>query len=891
MRPPIRRRASLSAKVFHALLALYPAAFRDEYRRELLLIFVDQYREATSRWERARIWLRVLAGIAAEAPKEHSRMILQDLRSAWRTLRKQTLVTATIVVTLALGIGVNTAMFSLVNAVILRSLPVHDPEQLFVVRGQVPIASGNRFSGPMFDRFSEVVPEGVTLAAMSRVARVYIRTEGAIDTEPAALQLVSPGYFQVAGIPLSRGRTLPDDSDSVAAPVAIVSERYWQRRLGGDPGVIGRTIAINGASFSIIGVGPPGFAGVWLESPVDIWVPLAMQSAVKYAQNYSADGADQSRPWMSQERIWWLDLVVRTRPELTATVTGALDSRVQEFAGRLGRRVNAGVVLAPFARGFSAFRQQFETPLFALMAMAALVLLIACANVSNVLLARATGRQREMALRMSLGAGRLRLVHQLLTESALLVTLAGGAALLLARWTSDLLVRTATASGNGLLPFAASVDLRVLGVTAAIALTSVVLFAVLPAWRTTRLDLIAVLKGARGASGGSGARPARLLVIVQVALSLVLVTATGLLVRSFQNLLNVDVGFTREHLLSVAIDPRLSATSPGAMAALHQRILNNVASVPGVSSASLAMCGLLSNCRAREDGFRIEGYQAQPDEQVVFLVNAVSPNYSSTVGMRLVAGRPLNDGDRMDTPQVAVVNQTLASRYFEAGHAIGRRFGNPTPNIEIVGIVEDARVLNVRDPVVPTAFFSLNQRPIAARSLDVRVAGDPLQAIPGVRAALRQAAPDLTIERAQTIDERIDINLTQERLIMFLASGFGMVALGLAGLGLFGVLSYAVARRTSEFGIRMTLGASQSTVAWSVAREALALVMCGFALGLPFVFVGGRLASTLFFGVGPNDWSTLLASTLVLVAVGAVCSAVPALRASRVDPIVALRAE
>jgi predicted permease len=496
-----------------------------------------------------------------------------------------------------------------------------------------------------------------------------------------------------------------------------------------------------------------------------------------------------------------------------------------------------------------------------------------------------------MALRMSLGAGRLRLVHQLLTESALLVTLAGGAALLLARWTSDLLVRTATASGNGLLPFAASVDLRVLGVTAAIALTSVVLFAVLPAWRTTRLDLIAVLKGARGASGGSGARPARLLVIVQVALSLVLVTATGLLVRSFQNLLNVDVGFTREHLLSVAIDPRLSATSPGAMAALHQRILNNVASVPGVSSASLAMCGLLSNCRAREDGFRIEGYQAQPDEQVVFLVNAVSPNYSSTVGMRLVAGRPLNDGDRMDTPQVAVVNQTLASRYFEAGHAIGRRFGNPTPNIEIVGIVEDARVLNVRDPVVPTAFFSLNQRPIAARSLDVRVAGDPLQAIPGVRAALRQAAPDLTIERAQTIDERIDINLTQERLIMFLASGFGMVALGLAGLGLFGVLSYAVARRTSEFGIRMTLGASQSTVAWSVAREALALVMCGFALGLPFVFVGGRLASTLFFGVGPNDWSTLLASTLVLVAVGAVCSAVPALRASRVDPIVALRAE
>src|SRR5258706_1496069 len=251
---PTRRTASRSARMFRALLALYPVAFRDEYRRELLLVFVDRYRDAGGRWERIRMWLEVLGGIAAEVPKEHGRMILQDLRYASRMLRKQMLVTATIVVTLGLGIGVNTAMFSLLNAVVLRNLPVHDSEQLFVVRAQAPIASGNRFSGPMVERFIEAVPEGVTLAAMSRVARVYARTADAIEAEPTALQLVSPTYFQVVGLPLSRGRTLPDDGDHVAAPVAIGSERYWQRRLGGTANVIGRNISINGATFSIIGV-------------------------------------------------------------------------------------------------------------------------------------------------------------------------------------------------------------------------------------------------------------------------------------------------------------------------------------------------------------------------------------------------------------------------------------------------------------------------------------------------------------------------------------------------------------------------------------------------------------------------------------------------------------
>jgi predicted permease len=879
-------REDRSTRVFRALTALYPAAFRDEYQRELRLVFIDRYRDARGTGDRVRLWLDVLTGIAIEAPKEHYRMILQDLRYALRALRRHLLVTATIVITLGLGIGVNSAMFSLLNAIVLRTLPVPNPDSLFAVRGEVPLASGNRFSGPMLERLRQAAPDDVPVAAMSRVARVYTRTEGAADTEAAALQLVSSNYFQVLGLRPSLGQGLPDDGDG-AAPVAMVSYRYWLRRFAGDQRIAGRSLTINGTSFTIVGVGPQAFDGVWLESPVDVWVPLTMQSAVKYSQNYSADRADQNRPWLSQERIWWLDVIALARPERAAVATSAFNAGVQEFL-QPGVRIR----LEPFGKGFSTFRQRFTTPLFALFAMAALVLLIACANVANLLLARAAGRQREIAVRMSLGAGRARLVHQLLTESVLLVVMASGAALLFARWAGDLLVRIATASSAGPAPFAAAIDLRVWGFTAAVALMSVLLFGVLPAWRTTRLDLAAAIKaGARGASAGSAARPARLLVVMQVALSLVLVTGTGLLARSFHNLVNFDLGFDRDHLLSVAVDPRLIATTGGERADLQQRVLDSVASVPGVRSAALAMCGLQSNCRAREDGFEIEGYQSRPDEQVVFLINAVSPNYFSTVGMRLVAGRALTDRDLEKTPKVAVVNRTLAAKYFRNGQAIGRRFGSVTTDVEIVGIVEDARQLNVKDAAVPAAFFPLAQRPVPIRHLEVRSNGDPREILASVRAAITRTAPDMPIDSIVPLAERVSVSLSEDRLVVFLTTGFGALALGLAGFGLFGVLSYAVARRASEFGIRMALGASRSRVLWSVVRDALRLVVGGFLLGLPIAFLSGRLVSSLFFGVSPHDWTTFLGATLMLVAVGSISSVLPALRACRVDPVVSLRQE
>ena len=814
-------------------------------------------------------------------------MILQDLRYALRVLRQRPFMTATIVMMLGLGIGANTAMFSLLNTIVLRTLPVPDPEQLYAMRATAPIASANRFSGPMFERLRTGAPEGTGLAAMSRVARVYARTEQEREIAPAALQLVSPDYFRVLAVAPVIGGLPPAEGDGAAAPAALVSYGFWQRRLGGAADVLGRTLAINGVAFTIAGVGPRGFTGVWLESPVDIWVPLAMQREVKYSQNYSMDGADANRPWIVQERVWWLDVIIRTPPRAAAALAGNLNGVVQAIA-----QGKARITLEPFAHGSSSLRQRFSTPLFALIAMAALVMLIACANVANLLLARAAERQREMALRMSLGAGRTRLLHQLLTEGMLLVAVAGAAALLFARWAGDLIVRTATATADGPLPFSAQVDLRVLAFTAALAFASVLLFGLVPAWRATRLDLVTALNaGGRNAAGSTATRPARVLVVLQVALSLVLVTGTGLLVRGFQNLLDLDLGFEREHLLAVSIDPRLSQAASQNRPEMYRRLLDAVSAVPGVQSASLAMCGIQSGCRSRESGIVVEGYSARADENVVFTVNIVSEGYFSTTGMRIIAGRALNDRDLPNGPKVAVVNRTLAANYFTDGQAIGRHFGDPTPDIEIVGIVDDGRLLSVQDAPVPSVFFPLSQRGVAVRQLDVRTKGDPRQVAASVRRAVGQAAPDLPIESIVTMEERIWLGLSQERLIVSLTSGFGTLAVALAGFGLFGLLSYTVARRTSEFGLRMALGAPRQSVLWSVVREALWLVAFGCLLGLPAVLASGDLVSKLFVGVSSRDWPVLLAVMTMLIGVGCACSAVPALRASRVDPMVALREE
>ena len=883
------RHERLSARAFQALLGLYPAAFRDEYGRELSLVFADRYRDATTTWDRARLWFEALIGIVTEAPREHARMIVHDLRGGWRVLRRHALITATIVLTLALGIGANTAVFSLLNAIALRSpLPVEHAEQLYVVNRGRHVAAGPegaRLSGPGFELLRNSASDGVQLAALSRgIARVYTRIGQERETRPASLQLVSLNCFSVLGVSAAQGRLFSDASaENTNEPVAVLSHSYWQRRFGGSPDAIGNRITINGASFTIIGIAARDFAGVWLETPVDIWAPLTAQPVVQYTQSFTADGADLGRPWLPQPRIWWLHVIARVAPGKVTAVTGIFNANLSRVEGQ-----DAGVALQPFAQGFSRFRQQFSTPLVALMVMATLVLLAACANVANLLLTRAVGRQRELAVRMALGAGRARVFHQLLIESALIVVMAGVAAVAFARWAGDALLRAAI---DGPATFAAPIDFRVLVFAAAVALLSVVAFGVWPAWRATRVDPVEAFRGnARTMTGGS-TRPARTLVVLQVALSLVLVTTTGLFVRSFQALLHLDLGFEPMRVLTVRIDPKLAGVPAQDLPETYRRVLDEIARVPGVESTALAMCGL-GTC-AIEDGYQVEGYQPRKDEVIAFSVNGVTPPYFTAVGTPLLAGRPLRDTDRETTPNVAVVNRTLATKYFgDWRQAIGRRFGLTGLDVEIVGVVENIRALaDLKAAVMPSVFVPLAQRPAVPRELEVRTSIDPTRTMTAVRRAIETAAPGLPIESLEPAVVRVERGLSQDRLMVLLTSGFGALALGLAAFGLFGILSYATARRTSEIGLRIALGATPSRVQWSVVRDGLQLVLSGVLIGLPLVGIGGKLASGLVFGVSPYDPSTLFAAVMVLTVVGVAAGAGPARRASRVDPMIALREE
>ena len=888
----VHRPEPWGVRAFRALVTLYPATFRDDYGRELTLVFVDRYRDAPGFAARMTLWFSAIAGVLREAPQEHARMIGRDIAYALRVLRKHAIVTVTIVITLGVGIGINTALFSVMNAVMFRTLPVAEPDELFWVTNNSNVsrlAEGARLSGLTFDRLVSAAPSGVPVAAMSRgVQRVHTRLDEADVSSPASLQLVSSGFFSTLGVTPVLGRAWPEVRELTAPvhPVAVISHGYWQRRFGGSAKVLGRTLTVNGNALTVIGVTPPGFTGAWLELPVDIWTPLSMQLPVRYSQDYSADdGVDSTKPWMSQNAVFWLHVIVRTSETQRASVSGAFDAALTSVSGK-----PVQVTLGPFGNGFSRARGQFALPLYALAGMAGLILLIACANVANLLLAKAAARQREIAVRLAMGAARGRVVHQLLVENLLIVIMAGAIALVFAQWAGDLLVRQALPTADGLPPFAAIVDLRVLAFTAAVAFGSVLIFGLIPAWRGTRVDLISALRaGARGTLGARAARPARALVMAQVAFSLVLVCGTGLMARSFRNLLAVDLGFASDRLLSVTIDPRLSGVPSDQIAALGERLLATVHGVPGVASASLAMCGIQTSCRARESGQVVEGYQPRQGEDIVFVVNGVDSTYFTTVGMRLIAGRSFDDRDRLDTTKVAVVNRALATAYFRNGDAIGRHFGGSVADIEIIGIVDDAHTINVRDVVAPAAYFPLTQRPTSPRSIEVRTAGDPSSLVGPVRRALSEAAPALPIEAIVPMSVRVGLSLSLERLLTTLTSAFGVLALALAGFGLFGVLSYAVARRIPEYGVRVALGARRAAIVRGIVADALTLVLCGLLLGLPVVLLAGNLISALFYEVSPHDWPTLTLATLTLVIVGVVSSAVPALRASRVDPIVALR--
>jgi predicted permease len=825
--------------------------------------------------------------------------IYRDFMYALRQLMRSPGFATVAILSLTLGIGANSAIFSILNALVFKSLPVRAPGELFVLRQQSRMTDPGRFSYPMFLRLRDAGSGAVGVAAMSHVTRAQAALESGAPSEVAPVQLVSGEFFPLLGMAPALGRLLmPSDNQIVGGqPVAVISHGFWQRAFAGSSDALGRTIRLNGTRFTIVGVAPEGFRGVWIESPTDVWIPLMMQANVHYAQNFSDhETADPEKPWVPQEFIEWIDVVVRVKPASASNVRQVLNAvflrSVETLTSNLGpdtRRFfrERTLTFEPFAQGFSNARQRFTSPLVAMMAMVALVLLIACANTANLLMARAEGRRREIAVRLSIGASRKRLIQQLLTESFLLVGVAAGLGLLLAQWASERLVRMALGVASAVpAPLSTGVDGHVLAFTIGLSVATGLLFGLAPAFRATNMELGAVMKAAR--IGRSQFSLARALVAVQVALSLTVVFGAALFARSLSNLAKVELGFDREHVLTVRIDPRSVGYDAAQLPALYRRLVERTEAIPGVGSAAVSMCGLAVECRSITDGMKISGYEPTPNEEIRMQFNYVGPEYFSTVGMHLVNGRdfdPRDNGSRF-----TIVNQATVRRYFADRSPIGQRIGENLES-EIIGVVQDARVNRVREEAAPMGYYPLQGNLVYASTLEVRAAGDPDAIATDVRKTLNDAAPDLPIDRITPLALQVDRSLDPERMGSVVTTAFGILALGLACFGLYGVISYAVTRRTSEIGIRMALGARPANVLWAVLREALTLIASGLVVGVPLVILASRSIAALLYGIEPNDPATLVTTIGILTSVAVLAALWPAWRASRVNPVVALRHE
>ena len=825
--------------------------------------------------------------------------LLRDARYGARLLVANPGFTAIVVVSLAVGIGANSALFSVANALLLQSLPVPRPETLHTARFEAPVPVPQQVSYPFFEQVRAAVPTPGAVTAISRVMRVQARA-GA-DTSMVNMQLVSGEFFDTMQLRTSTGRLFnADDNRTVGAhPVAVIADDFWQRRFGRDPDVVGRELTLNGSRFTIIGVAPPRFKGVWLETPVDVWIPLAMQGDVRYIGNFSASNPDLDQPWMPQDGIRWLELLVRADRSdgreagaLNATLRPRLLSDTDAVTDPDRRRalLQQTIVLEPFGRGASALRDRFRAPLFFLITMVAVLLLVACVNTANLMLARAASRQREMAVRFALGAARRRVISQLLVESLLISVLAAAAGLAIAPLAAELLVRMTMGVETGPLPFAVPIDSRVLAFTTLLALGTAVLSGLAPAWRASDPALAGTLRDhARSLHGGAKLNLQKGLVIAQVALSLVLVASSALFLRSVNNLAMVPLGFEAGHVVSASINPRIGGYAPEELAGLYGRVLERVRALPGVQAAAVGTCGLMTGCRSRAHDILIEGYTRQPGEDISAQENHVSGDYLRAAGIGIVAGRDFAARDA--GAAVAIINESFARRFFGSRDPLGQRIGRDTLDTEIIGVARDARVNSVREDVTPMVFFPLPQPAPYVGALLVRASGDPASVVSTIRQAVIEIEPSLPVDRVSTVATLASATYRQERLVARLTTALGVIALGLACLGLYGLMSYAVKQRTPELAIRFALGAPRPRVLWMVFRESLALMIAGLVIGVPIIMLASRLASAMLFEVDSTDPLIIGGAMGVLLIVGATSSYLPSWRASRVDPISALRAD
>jgi predicted permease len=880
----------------------------DELRFHLDMQTEENLRRGMSPEEAAFVSNRTFGGL--EQTKELYRdrrglpaveVLWQDLKYAFRILRKTPGFTAVAVASLALGIGANTAIFSLIDRVMLRALPVRNPEQLVLLGNgtRSGITEGGIesraviFSYPAYrdlgDR-NQVFSGMLAFVTYTDALRVNIDRG---EPEAANVKMVSGNYFAVLGVSPLIGRILADTDDQSTTPVAVLNYAYWMRRFARDPAVIGKTITIrqsahSGTVLQVVGVAPPDFFGEKVGASPDFWIPLTMQAQIP-----------PGRPWLENRRVSTLQLIGRLKPGMTASAASAhidvlFRQIVTESTGsapseQIRRRIAAITVETHSAeRGISSLRLRFSYSLQILMGVAGLVLLIACANIANLLLARAAARQNEIALRLAIGASRRRLIRQFLTESVLLASVGGALGVLLAGWGSHLLVRMAS-GGPTTLPLDVSPNLRILGFTAGVSLLTGILFGLAPALRATQTAIHPLLRGGKSGSAAKG-RLGRGLVVAQVALSLLLLVGAGLFVRSFQNLENMDLGFVKENVLMFDIDPGFTGYKGAQLTSLYERILDRMHAIPGVRAASVAYVSF--NQGRNSEGITVLGETARLDRDQGADCNSVGPRYFEAMGIPLRLGRVFTPADTRNSPAVAVVNEAMVRKYFPNDSPIGKRFAigvNNSPETTIVGVVQDAHVHNLREPAPPVVYLPFAQFVERLDHLAVRAAGPTGALETQVRQALREVEPSMPVNSVRTLSDHVASALTREALIARLSTFFGLLALLLAGIGLYGVMSYSVACRTNEIGVRMALGAGRSGVLWFVLKDALWMIMAGVALGVPAALGADRLIETLLYGLDPADPVVILVSIAVLAAVAMCAAYLPARRASRVDPMVALR--
>jgi predicted permease len=829
----------------------------------------------------------------------------QDLRYSVRMLAKSPVFTLVAVGSLALGIGANTAIFSLMDVVMLRSLPVADPGQLVLFghggvvgsTDSLPNKSWELFSYSLYRHFNQKTE---VFSGVAAIDSIEFGTHGSVGGEGRELlraSLVSGNYFSVLGVNPVRGRVLTDADDRAAGSgtVAVASYSWWQRH-GNDPAAVGKVIRMEGTDYTIVGIAPPGFFGTTVGELPDFWIPLSMEKEI-------------SPGWNGLDNKWFqsLYLVARIKPgvavaQATANTNLMFKQLLQsEYLGAspspkdLADVAHAQIELTPAARGMSRLRRQFSLPLEILTTIAGLVLLIACANLANLLMARGAARSREFSLRMAIGATRSRVVRQLLTESCLLALLGAAAGVACAWKAGHLLLTMATASPE-VAAMNVNPDLRVLAFTLILTLLTAVLFGIAPAIRATRLDLAGSLKQGRGiASPSSRISLARGLIVAQIALSLVLLAAASLFLRSLVNLTRVDTGFNKQNVLVLSLDEYSAGLPQDArLVRLQQQIEDRVQAVPGVEAASFSM--FTFNQGEWSDDVTVQGVPRTPENGQDVLHNVVGNGFFSTMGLPILAGRGFNANDKIDSLKVAVINQTMARMFFPDGSPIGHHFGlgddvSSSGEIEIVGVVKNAKYVALQEDPEPATYFPYSQRVQYFGNFEVRYSGDAGQIASAVRRAVAEANPNIAVNSVSTLAEQVDESTANQRLVARLSAFFGLLAAFLVCIGIYGLLSYAVARRTSEIGVRMALGAKRSNVLWLILREILGLGAIGIVIGVPVALEGNHLVVKLLYGLSPADPASLLAAIAMLVAIAMLAGYLPARKASQVEPTVALRCE